>query len=134
MMARNPDGTFPEGQSGNPAGRPRNRMTWQNYADRIDYYLNEYTRGEIKKLVLDPDEFDKLVTRDALVVQTIAESLQVDGLPSRKELLNRIIGTPIEKAEIMGKGGNNLFISHEELEAAHRKLLGDPTYKLPRSE
>ena len=100
---------FQPGVSGNPNGRPRGRMTWQDYADRIDYYLTQFSRSEIKTMVLDPHEFDKLVVRDALIVQTIAEALQVDGLASREKLLSRVIGEAITRGELTGKDGQSFF-------------------------
>lgn len=105
---QNADGTFKAGNPGGP-GKPRGRMTWQDYADRVDHFLSTYARGEINALVLNEDEFDKLVVRDALIVQTIAESLSKDGLMSRKELLNRVIGEAIKRGELTGKDGANLF-------------------------
>jgi len=104
---RNPDGTFKEGWKGGP-GRPRGRMTWQDYADRIDYYMTEFSRSEIKAIVLDPAEFDKLVVRDAFIVQTIAEGLQVDGLASREKILSRVIGEAIKRGEISGVDGGKI--------------------------
>lgn len=79
-------------------------MTWQDYADRIDHYMT-FTRGEIKTLVMEEKEFDKLVTRDALVVQTIAEALQKDGIVSREKILSRVIGESLKRTEIMGADG-----------------------------
>ena len=118
---QNADGTFKAGNPGGP-GKPRGRMTWQDYADRVDHFLSTYARGEINALVLNEDEFDKLVVRDALIVQTIAESLSKDGLMSRKELLNRVIGEAIKRGELTGKDGANLF--NKDARAALESKLG----------
>ena len=120
---RNPDGTFKEGWKGGP-GRPRGRMTWQDYADRIDHFLQNFTRGEIKKIVLDPDEFDKFVSRDAMIIQTMAEAFQADGLMSRKELLNRVIGEAIKREELTGINGTKLFGNDPRAEI-ESKLVSD---------
>ena len=121
-IQRNPDGTWPKGQSGNPAGS--SRMTWQQYADRIDHFLKTYSRGELKAIVTNVDEFDKLVVRDALIVQTIAESLAADGLMSRKELLNRVIGEAVKREELTGANGTKLF-GNDARSEIEGKLISD---------
>ena len=102
-------GQWPKGYCPNPKGRPRGIMTWQDYADRIDYYLSGFTRGQIKALVMDVDEFDKLVSRDAMIVQTMAEAFSGEGLLSRKELLSRVIGESMKRGELTGANGTALF-------------------------
>jgi hypothetical protein len=106
-IKRNPDGTIAKGSASlNPLGRPLgSRMTWQDYADRVDHFLTEYTRAEIKEIVLDQARFDKFVTRDALILQNIANSLQVDGGQERERLLSRVIGEAIKRSEFTGAGG-----------------------------
>lgn len=122
QVKRNPDGTWPRGQSGNPFGKKR--MTWQDFADRVDYYLSHFTRGEIKAMVLNTNEFDKLVMRDAFIVQTMAEGLQSDGLMSREKIIARVIGDAIQKKELSGpEGGAIEFDDAGRRADLRRKLL-----------
>lgn len=123
-VKRNPDGTWPTGQSGNPFGRKR--MTWQDIADRVDYYLSSFTRGEIKAMVLNTEEFDKLVMRDAFIVQTMAEGLQSDGLMSREKILARVIGDALQRKELSGPNGGAIEFDDATRRAdVRRRLLSD---------
>lgn len=106
-----PEGRFAPGNNANPNGRPRHRMTWQSYADRVDFFLNTYTRGQIKAIVTDPVAYDKFVVRDAFILQSIAEALQADGLASRREIINRVIGEAVKRNEVSGVGGGAIKTS-----------------------
>lgn len=124
---RNPDGTFAEGNAGGP-GRPRVRMTWQDYATRIDHFLMGYSRAQIKAIVLNTAEFDKLVMRDAFIVQTMAEALQSDGLASREKILARVIGEAVQRKELSGpEGGAIEFDDAGRRADLRRRLLAEPT-------
>lgn len=129
-VKRNKDGTWPPGQSGNPFGNKR--MTWQDYADRIDYYLSHFTRGEIKALVTNVEEFDKLVMRDSFIVQSMAEGLQSDGLMSRQEIIKRVVGEAVSRKELSGPDGGAIEFDDAGRRAdLRRKLLAEPSTRAP---
>lgn len=125
---RNPDGTFAEGNPGGPGRKPGTRMTWQNYADRVDHYLQTFTRGQIKAIVLNTAEFDKLVMRDAFIIQTMAEGLQSDGLMSREKIIERVIGQALSRKELSGPDGGAIEFDDAGRRAdLRRKLLAPAT-------
>jgi hypothetical protein len=65
-----------KGQSGNPAGRPKAGM--QSFRDRLVYWLETKTYGDIKRLIDDPDErkLGKLAAIDVIVLHRTLIGIQ----------------------------------------------------------
>lgn len=65
--------TFLPGQSGNPLGR---QSAGSKLQARLDYWLNNRTAGELKALVENEAEWDKLPSIDAVLARRITEAMK----------------------------------------------------------
>jgi hypothetical protein len=103
---RNPDGTFAAGNVSNPEGKNGHLPGWQRYGDRLQKWLNMPVT-ELLALAGDEKRKAELSTIDAICVQHVANSIAGKNiLPERKELIDRIEGTP--KQTISGDKDNPL--------------------------
>lgn len=103
------------GNSGNPAGRPKAGM--QSFKDRLARWLETKTYKEIKELVDNEKKWDKLLSIDAMVVRRIHEACQKDKTGDFVALLDRLLGKPAITADLQ--------VTHalaDRLDAAERLL------------
>jgi len=102
-MTRNPDGTWPRGQSGNPAGVNNRARGWQRYGERVQKWLDMPIK-DLLALATDEQAKSELSTIDAICVQHIANSVTgKQVLPERKELLDRIEGAPKQVIDLTSR-------------------------------
>lgn len=90
--------SWAKGQSGNPAGRPA--TGFQGFKDRLAWWMESKTIGEIKKLVSNPKKWDKLVSADAMVARRIYEACGPDGTGDFIAILDRLLGKPTQTTEL----------------------------------
>lgn len=107
----------------NARGRGAGRETWMTHADRVDYILNKYTRGQIKQMAIHPDQIDDLPLKDALIMQNIINALQSDGGTERERIYSRLFGEPIKRSELTGADGAELFNNESARAEVRSKLL-----------
>lgn len=89
MTDRTPDGRFPKGQSGNPAGRPTKQ--------REERY---------REILLSTVTFDVW----AEIVSKAADQAKRGDAVARKWLADYLVGVPVQRNEISGPNGTALVI------------------------
>lgn len=78
----------------NPLGRPRTGL--QSVADRLNYWLETKTIGEIKKIINSPKTWNELPSIDAMVAKRIKRACDDDGETDFNMVLDRLIGRPVQ--------------------------------------
>lgn len=105
-VARRPDGTWPPGQSGNPAGGMSEALRGK---PKIGYWLNQYLAGEdishAPPLVL---KLVKAMVRDAISKPTYDKEGNLLVGPgcsvTRSQILDRVEGPVVKEAKITRQG------------------------------
>lgn len=100
----------------NPKGRPA--AGFQSFKDRLAYWLDTKTIGEIRKIVEDEKKFDKLVAIDALVARRISEASKQGSTSDFASILDRLVGKPNQA--ITGADGAPLMPVTDIQELARR--------------
>lgn len=105
LPARNPDGTFPKGVSGNPAGRPKGR---KNQITELKQDLEIAVRDAIS-----PKEIKAVVTK---MVQLALEG----NVGAGKLILDKVLSNAKEgEEEKEMSGGLKIIIEHANLDVSH---------------
>ena len=87
-----------KGTSGNALGRPKAGIV--AFKDRLAYWLEQKTVGEIKALIENPKKWDKLLSVDAMVARRIADACGKSGGADFVAILDRLLGKPALMAEL----------------------------------
>jgi hypothetical protein len=108
IVKRNPDGTWPPGQSGNPVGSNGTARGYQKGATRMRHYLNMSAK-EVRDLSASAS-LEELPMADVLVITTLAAATKPtkDGLKNRQEAFDRADG---KATQIIGGDPENPFTS-----------------------
>lgn len=106
---RKADGTFAPGNKANPTGENGHTKGWQRYGTRILKWL-EMPVGDIAALAQNEEELAKLSSIDAICVQHVANAMHGRNvLAERRELIDRIEGTPKQTIEHQGSPDQPLY-------------------------
>jgi hypothetical protein len=104
---RNEDGTFKEGVSGNPGGRPKGSVSLKTL---IQQKIAEVPIGQTKAWAEQ-------------IVETLLEKAVVDkDVAAQKLIINYVDGMPIQTTELTGKDGTDLFAPSERIKELAKKL------------
>lgn len=99
-------------QQNQPERKPRNKFPvgntfggrtatgLQSFKDRLAYWMNHKTIGEIKAIIDNPKKWDKLLSADAMVARRIHSAAGKDGNSDFVALLDRLLGKPAITAEV----------------------------------
>ena len=128
-VKRNPDGTWPEGQSGNPAGGKPKRYTRSNLVERATFLLQTYTVKEIADLYNDKKSLQALTLEDAALLARMVGMIQRDGGKEFDRFFNQLIGKPVQTTELTGKDGEQLFNNDDARQSIRSKLLPETAGK-----
>lgn len=113
---REPDGKWKRGVSGNILGRPGG---YQNFRDRLLWWLETKTIREIEELVDKKADWDDLCAIDGMVVRRIHAAVKTDGgVSDFTAILDRLLGKPPQA--ITGDDGKPLIPMMDMPEIARR--------------
>jgi len=123
-VQRNEDGTWPEGQSGNPSGSNGHNKGWTRYGDRLQKWLAK-SNEEIEAIIADKTQFRKLSSIDVICVKHVAKMMGEEWYArlERECGLDRIEGRAIERVEQTGKDGSPLLNGNAVLTVDERAAL-----------
>lgn len=107
---------FPKGIGGNPAGRPAAGM--QSMKDRLAYWYETKSIGEIEKLIANKHLWNKLPAIDASLCRVISDGCQSSGLSALQFIWDRLLGKPAQA--ITGEDGKPLIPQVDLNEMARR--------------
>lgn len=96
QQARNRNGTFPKGVSGNPKGAPPKEWTWRQL---IREALEE----------VDPDTG---MEWRHVVINALRQKAKRQDVPAAKELGDRVDGKPAQAVEVSGPDGGPVQTNH----------------------
>ena len=100
---RDENGQLLPGNTANPNGLNGHTVGYQRYGVRCRHFLEKYTIEELHELATNRESFNKLSTRDGIIVRHIVNTLAgTDMGPERDRLLNRIEGKPQETIVLEG--------------------------------
>lgn len=100
-VPRDENGRLEKGAILNPTGANGHNAGWQRYGDRLQKYLN-MPLGELRALVANTEELDKLSQIDAVCVMQAFEMYYGSAARSeREDALNRIEGRPTQKLDMI---------------------------------
>ena len=128
-IKRNPDGTWPAGQSGNPAGMPPKRYTRANMVETATRLLQKYTVRELVKLYKNTDALQDLSVEEAAILSRMVGMIQRDGGKEFDRFFNQLIGKPVQTTELTGKDGEQLFNNDDARQSIRSKLLPETAGK-----
>ena len=94
LPARNPDGTFPAGVSGNPAGRPLGR---KNHITELKQSLEIAVRDNLK------------ATRIRSILDKMCELAEQGHVGAAKLILDKVLSNAKEEDEVGGSAGTFVF-------------------------
>lgn len=108
------DGTFAKSSVNNPTGA-NGRTGWQPYEKRAKYWMDKLSVEELIALAQDPKEFGKLSSYDAIIVRHLVGCiLGSDVRLERKDLIDRIEGTPKQTIENTGNLDMVHYMAHDQ--------------------
>lgn len=108
-------GQWKKGQSGNPKGRP---PAGQSLKDRLAWWFETKTVGEINALIANQKEWPNLISADAAICQVVAQGSEKSGLPYIQFIFDRLLGKPPQA--ITGEDGKPLLPQQDIQEIARR--------------
>jgi hypothetical protein len=112
--ARNSDGSFAKGFVANPEGKNGNR-SWQPYEKRAKHWLEKLSSDELVALGSDPSAFGKLSSYDAIIVRHLLNCIaSADMRLERKDLIDRIEGTPKQTVDLNGNLDMTHYMAHDQ--------------------
>lgn len=110
---------FQKGNTFGISGRPAAGL--QSFKDRLAYWMDHKTIGEIKAIIDNPKKWNKLLSSDAMVARRIHEAASKNGNSDFIALLDRLLGKPAITAEVAVTHG-----LAERLDKAEALMLDAP--------
>jgi|ERR1700722_734775 hypothetical protein len=113
-QARTSEGKFTKGFVANPEGNNGNR-SWQPYEKRAKHWLEKLSADELIALVNDKVAFGRLSSYDAIIVRHLVNCFaSADMRLERKDLVDRIEGTPKQTVEHNGNLDMTHYLAHDQ--------------------
>jgi hypothetical protein len=112
---RSKKGQLLPGNTANPTGSNGHHLIgWQRYGHRVQKWL-AMPLAEVVALAQDEKAMAKLSTIDAICVRHVVNSVSgATVLPERRELLDRIEGSPRQTVEVNGNIDISHYMAHDQ--------------------
>ena len=103
--------TFQPGVVTNPKGRPKNAL---EFVPRVKNFMENYSVHEIKTILANKREYNKLSVTDGLIVKRLNEALDDNGATPMNIMLDRILGKPAQAVTVDSNVNVNMQINNAE--------------------
>ena len=98
-------------------------MMWQRFADRASYLMEKHSVGSLAQLYQNKAALAELPFLDAAILARMVNAINRDGGRDFDRLFDRVIGKPLQRQELTGNDGSDLFKTEDAKAALRRKLL-----------
>jgi hypothetical protein len=113
-QTREKNGRFPKGFVANSKGNNGDRH-WQPYAKRAQHWMEKLSADQLTELVSNPAKFGKLSSYDAIIVRQLLNCFASEDMRlERKDLIDRIEGTPKQTVDLNGSIDAIHYMAHDQ--------------------